>query len=64
MSVSIANDACYDHAGHAFEGKVVEPDIVVEETPEHRAAGRDPQLEKAVEIALGLGAPRPYGALP
>ena len=36
------------------ENKGVHPDVVVENRPEDILAGRDPQLEKAVEICLGL----------
>jgi tricorn protease len=52
LEVGIANDACYDAHGLAFEGAVIDPDVVVEETPEDRAAGRDPQLERALELVL------------
>ncbi|HEY64220.1 MAG TPA: S41 family peptidase [Caldilineae bacterium] len=41
--------------GRDIEGKGLEPDIEVERTLEDRAAGRDPQLDKAVEYLLGLG---------
>jgi tricorn protease len=50
VEVGIANDACYDARGLPFEGAVIHPDVVVEETPEDRAAGRDPQLERALEL--------------
>ncbi len=44
--------------GKDMEGFGVQPDIVVEETPEDRANGRDPQLEKAIETLLEkLGTP-------
>jgi tricorn protease len=36
------------------ENKGVAPDIMVEQEPAAVSQGRDPQLEKAVEIALGL----------
>jgi len=36
------------------EGKGVAPDVEVEMEPRLVAAGHDPQLEKAVEVALGL----------
>ena len=35
-----------------FEGHGVDPDVVVENRPEDEWAGRDPQLEKAVELVL------------
>jgi carboxyl-terminal processing protease len=38
--------------GRAIEGTGLEPDIVVERTLEDRAAGRDPQLDRAVEYLL------------
>ena len=36
--------------GTNLEGYGVKPDFVVEETAEDRLAGRDPQLEKAIEV--------------
>ena len=36
--------------GTNLEGLGVKPDILVEETPEDRAKGRDPQLLKAIEV--------------
>jgi tricorn protease len=38
--------------GWVIENQGVPPDIEVEETPQSMLAGRDPQLEKAIEIAL------------
>ena len=38
--------------GTNMEGTGVRPDILVVETPEDLAAGRDPQLEKAIEVLL------------
>ncbi len=38
--------------GRAIEGTGLEPDIMVERTLEDRAAGRDPQLDRAVEYLL------------
>ncbi|MGN9845592.1 S41 family peptidase [Nonomuraea sp. H19] len=38
--------------GWGVENYGVEPDIEVVMTPQDRAAGRDPQLEKAIELAL------------
>ena len=38
--------------GWALENNGVSPDIEVEITPDDRVAGRDPQLEKAVEVLL------------
>jgi tricorn protease len=38
--------------GWVIENQGVPPDIEVEETPQTMLAGRDPQLEKAIEVAL------------
>jgi len=35
-----------------IENRGVEPDIVIENTPEQVRAGRDPQLEKAIELVM------------
>ena len=52
--VQLPNRAAYDpHKGKwGIENEGVEPDIEVEVTPDLWRAGRDPQLEKAVEEAL------------
>ena len=42
----------YGMDGTNLEGYGVKPDIIVVETPEDRVKGRDPQLEKAIEVAL------------
>jgi carboxyl-terminal processing protease len=39
--------------GHWIHEQGIEPDVAVERTEEDRAAQRDPQLEKAIEILLG-----------
>jgi tricorn protease len=39
--------------GYAMENQGVAPDIEVEITPADRAAGRDPQLDKAIETLAG-----------
>jgi len=45
----------YDLAGEwDVEGEGIAPDVEVEMEPRLVSAGRDPQLEKAVEVALGL----------
>lgn len=45
--------------GFALENRGSEPDYEVEITPEDYAAGRDPQLDRAVSLALeALGRPR------
>ncbi|MFG1705976.1 S41 family peptidase [Nonomuraea sp. M3C6] len=41
-----------DGQGWGVENHGVEPDIEVVITPQDRVAGRDPQLEKAIELAL------------
>ena len=38
--------------GWVIENEGVPPDIEVEESPQTMLAGRDPQLEKAIEVAL------------
>ena len=38
--------------GWVVENEGVPPDIVVEQTPADVIAGKDPQLEKAIQIAL------------
>ncbi|OYD15998.1 hypothetical protein CH333_04580 [candidate division WOR-3 bacterium JGI_Cruoil_03_44_89] len=42
----------YTLEGKDLENLGVEPDIYVLETPEDRAKGKDPQLEKAIEVLL------------
>src|SRR6266852_3964449 len=44
----------YTWQGECIEGKGVEPDFVVENSPESLAAGSDAQLEKALEILRAL----------
>ena len=39
--------------GWSLENEGVSPDIVVDITPSDRIAGRDPQLDKAIEVLLG-----------
>jgi tricorn protease len=52
-SVSVPRFRFYDTAGRwAVEGEGVSPDIEVVDRPDEVAAGRDPSLEKAVEILL------------
>ena len=47
------------------ENHGVDPDYMVEERPDLVAAGRDPQLEKAIELAKeGLGKVKPGPAKP
>jgi hypothetical protein len=53
-SVQLPNRAAYDPSGTTWgiENVGVAPDFDVEITPADVIAGRDPQLEKAVEVAL------------
>jgi carboxyl-terminal processing protease len=44
----------YTGNGHCIEGKGVEPDVSLENSPESLAAGNDAQLEKAKEVVQGL----------
>jgi len=48
LKITIANWLLPD--GTLIEGNGLEPDFTVEITPEDIAAGRDPQLEKAIEV--------------
>ena len=41
-----------DDEGWVVENEGVPPDIYVEQTPADVMAGRDPQLEKAIEVAM------------
>jgi tricorn protease len=41
-----------DDEGWVVENEGVAPDIEVEQTPADVMAGRDPQLEKAIEVAM------------
>jgi C-terminal processing protease CtpA/Prc len=40
--------------GHSLEGNGVDPDVLVEISPDALAAGQDNQMARAVEIANGL----------
>jgi len=51
-SVTAPNVAFYSDKGFRVENEGVAPDIEVEQWPELVNKGRDPQLEKAIEIAL------------
>jgi carboxyl-terminal processing protease len=44
----------YTWQGDCIEGKGVEPDVPVENSPETLAAGVDAQLQGAIEIVNGL----------
>ena len=51
-SVTAPNLAFWDEEGFGIENVGVPPDIEVEQTPKDVIAGRDPQLEKAIETVL------------
>jgi len=51
-SVTAPNLAIWTEDGFIVENEGVAPDVEVEQTPKDVIAGRDPQLEKAIEIAL------------
>src|SRR5262245_33449 len=50
--VTAPNLAFWTAAGFGVENEGVPPDVVVEQWPADVIAGRDPQLEKAIEIVL------------
>jgi len=50
--VTAPNVAIWTEEGWVVENEGVPPDVEVEQTPADVLAGRDPQLEKAVQIAL------------
>jgi hypothetical protein len=53
----------YGLNGENLEHLGVKPDVLVEETPEDRIAGRDPQLAKALEVILAeVHPPKPADA--
>ena len=51
-SVTAPNLAIWTEDGFVVENEGVPPDIEVEQTPADVIAGHDPQLEKAIEVAL------------
>ncbi len=51
-NVTAPNLAIWTEEGFIVENEGVPPDVEVEQTPAEMIAGRDPQLEKAIEIAL------------
>ncbi|MGP3912203.1 S41 family peptidase [Nonomuraea sp. 10N515B] len=53
-----------DGPGWGVENYGVDPDIEVVITPQDRAAGRDPQLDKAIELALAALAENPPATPP
>lgn len=50
--VTAPNLAFWNEDGFGIENEGVPPDIEVEQTPKDVIAGRDPQLEKAIEVVL------------
>ena len=50
--VTAPNVAFYNEAGFGIENIGTPPDVEVEQTPKEVIAGKDPQLEKAIEIIL------------
>ena len=50
--VTAPNLAIWTEDGFVVENEGVAPDVEVEQTPAEVIAGRDPQLEKAIAIAL------------
>jgi tricorn protease len=51
-TVTAPNLAIWTEDGFIVENQGVPPDVEVEQTPKEVIAGRDPQLEKAIEIVL------------
>jgi tricorn protease len=51
-SVTAPNLAFWNEDGYAIENIGVPPDVVVEQWPAEVNAGRDPQLDRAIDIAL------------
>jgi tricorn protease len=51
-SVTAPNLAIWTEEGFIVENEGVPPDIEVEQLPAEIIAGRDPQLEKAIEVVL------------
>ncbi len=49
----------FDDIGWDVENYGTDPDIEVDNTPQDYVAGRDRQLERSIEVALGLLAERP-----
>ncbi len=52
--VTAPNIAIWTEDGFIVENAGVEPDVEVEQWPAEVAAGRDPQLEKAIEVVLEM----------
>ena len=61
-TVTAPNLAFWTEDGFGVENEGVPPDIEVEQTPLDVIAGKDPQLEKAIEIVLAELAKNPQVA--
>jgi tricorn protease len=58
-TITAPNLAFWTEEGFGVENEGVPPDVEVEQTPADVIAGRDPQLEKAIELALAALAKDP-----
>ena len=58
-SITAPNLAIWTEDGYTVENEGVAPDVVVEQTPAEVQQGRDPQLDRAIEIALAELAKNP-----
>jgi tricorn protease len=58
-SITAPNLAFWTEEGFGVENEGVPPDVEVEQTPADVIAGKDPQLEKAIELALAALAKNP-----
>lgn len=64
-SITSPNFGVYDLDGNwIIENEGVAPDVFVEQTPKDLLAGRDPQLEKTIEILLEEMKTYPYKEVP
>ena len=61
-TVTAPNLAIWTEDGFIVENEGVAPDVEVEQTPADVIAGKDPQLEKAIEVALAELAKAPPAA--
>ena len=55
----LPNLAIFTDEGWVVENEGVPPDIEVEQTPADVIAGKDPQLERAIQVALDALAKNP-----
>ncbi|MHC5542840.1 S41 family peptidase, partial [Singulisphaera rosea] len=63
-SVTAPDLAIFTEDGWVVENEGVPPDIEVEQWPADVAAGKDPQLDKAIEVILDELKAAPKGILP